>query len=37
MSIVGKSLLEGAQEALNYAKGQRKGAKLHMFIIFETT
>ncbi len=29
MSIVGKSLLKGAQEALDYANGQKKGAKFH--------
>ncbi len=29
MSELGKSLLKGAQEALDFAKGQKKGAHVH--------
>ncbi len=29
MSKIGESLLKGAQEALSYAKGMKKGAKIH--------
>ncbi len=29
MSNVGKSLLQGAEEALKYAQGQKKGSKSH--------
>ena len=29
MSKIGESLLKGAQEALSYAKGMKKGAKAH--------
>jgi putative transcriptional regulator len=29
MSKVGESLLKGAREALEYAKGQKKGARTH--------
>jgi putative transcriptional regulator len=29
MSQIGKSLIQGAEEALSYAKGQTKGARSH--------
>ncbi len=31
MSKVGESLLKGAREALAFAKGNKKGAKIHKF------
>jgi putative transcriptional regulator len=33
MSKIGKSVLKGANEALSYAKGYRKGTKTHKIVI----